>query len=427
MDTRRPTGAWCGNSCGESTTSHSSSATCHGTRRTAICRGRRTETPSFTRAWTNCASGMPTWSATPTSSSSDSYVPDGIEVGQWVCSTTRGVAAFYDIDTPVTLAALTAGTCAYLSEPLVRRFHLYLSFTEVRRSTVSSISSAPGGQGPFTAHSTRRRITLKSYRSNGTWVHGHILRHASAWTRAADAERSAECDGSALRRGRTRISGRRAVALNVARIEHVPAAEHRRFYTAQRFTLNLTRADMIRAGYSPKRASLRSRRVQCADHQRLLEGNRDDLHAGRRDSHRRFRARHTAVPVRHPGTNATGDRTSCATPGAGGAPAAASGRSSSKGTSPRCDSPAAPVCTFRAERPRSQRPAGTDHRAWKSTDTGPSLFTFLRSFAISAGGLPPCPCVRAPMRSSICSSTSPRQSAHLRTHCCPIATTSATN
>jgi spore maturation protein CgeB len=26
---------------------------------------------------------------------------------------------------------------------------------------------------------------------------------------------------------------------------------HRRFYTSQRFTLNLTRADMIRAGYSP--------------------------------------------------------------------------------------------------------------------------------------------------------------------------------
>jgi spore maturation protein CgeB len=38
---------------------------------------------------------------------------------------------------------------------------------------------------------------------------------------------------------------------NVARFEHVPASEHRSFYTAQRFTLNLTRADMIRAGYSP--------------------------------------------------------------------------------------------------------------------------------------------------------------------------------
>jgi spore maturation protein CgeB len=38
---------------------------------------------------------------------------------------------------------------------------------------------------------------------------------------------------------------------NVGRIENVPASDHRAFYTSQRFTLNLTRADMIRAGYSP--------------------------------------------------------------------------------------------------------------------------------------------------------------------------------
>jgi spore maturation protein CgeB len=37
----------------------------------------------------------------------------------------------------------------------------------------------------------------------------------------------------------------------VARLDNLPATEHRRFYTSQRFTLNLTRADMIRAGYSP--------------------------------------------------------------------------------------------------------------------------------------------------------------------------------
>jgi spore maturation protein CgeB len=38
---------------------------------------------------------------------------------------------------------------------------------------------------------------------------------------------------------------------NVQRIEHLPPAKHRAFYNnAQRFTLNLTRADMVRAGYS---------------------------------------------------------------------------------------------------------------------------------------------------------------------------------
>ena len=38
---------------------------------------------------------------------------------------------------------------------------------------------------------------------------------------------------------------------NVERIEHLPPAEHRRFYGRQRFTLNLTRSAMIRAGFSP--------------------------------------------------------------------------------------------------------------------------------------------------------------------------------
>src|SRR5204862_7592346 len=38
---------------------------------------------------------------------------------------------------------------------------------------------------------------------------------------------------------------------NIERIEHLPPARHRRFYNRQRFTLNVTRAAMIAAGYSP--------------------------------------------------------------------------------------------------------------------------------------------------------------------------------
>jgi spore maturation protein CgeB len=37
----------------------------------------------------------------------------------------------------------------------------------------------------------------------------------------------------------------------VARIEHLPPSDHGTFYNAQRFTLNVTRADMIAAGWSP--------------------------------------------------------------------------------------------------------------------------------------------------------------------------------
>ena len=37
----------------------------------------------------------------------------------------------------------------------------------------------------------------------------------------------------------------------VHRIEHLDPGEHRRFYNSQRYTLNITRADMVQAGYSP--------------------------------------------------------------------------------------------------------------------------------------------------------------------------------
>src|SRR3954471_6101370 len=58
-----------------------------------------------------------------------SYVPDGIDVGHWVCDAADGAVAFYDIDTPVTVAALDRGDCKYLDASLVPRFHHYLSFT----------------------------------------------------------------------------------------------------------------------------------------------------------------------------------------------------------------------------------------------------------------------------------------------------------
>src|SRR5207248_1751617 len=58
-----------------------------------------------------------------------SYVPEGVAVGEWVTATARGVTAFYDIDTPVTLAKLERGDTEYLSPALIPRYDLYLSFT----------------------------------------------------------------------------------------------------------------------------------------------------------------------------------------------------------------------------------------------------------------------------------------------------------
>ncbi|HWJ37726.1 MAG TPA: glycosyltransferase, partial [Sphingomicrobium sp.] len=58
-----------------------------------------------------------------------SYVPEGVAVGRWVQRLARGTTAFYDIDTPVTLAKLERRDFEYLSPELISGFDLYLSFT----------------------------------------------------------------------------------------------------------------------------------------------------------------------------------------------------------------------------------------------------------------------------------------------------------
>jgi spore maturation protein CgeB len=58
-----------------------------------------------------------------------SYVPDGAAVIDRIAPNVRGLFCFYDIDTPVTMRALTQGDAAYLRPEQVKLFDLYLSFT----------------------------------------------------------------------------------------------------------------------------------------------------------------------------------------------------------------------------------------------------------------------------------------------------------
>src|SRR5262245_22584059 len=51
-----------------------------------------------------------------------SYVPDGATLADWITSNATGVTAFYDIDTPITLAKVAAGNIDYLASALIPRF-----------------------------------------------------------------------------------------------------------------------------------------------------------------------------------------------------------------------------------------------------------------------------------------------------------------
>jgi spore maturation protein CgeB len=181
-----------------------------------------------------------------------SYVPEGVAVGRWVTCTAKHVTSFYDIDTPVTLAKLRDGTCEYLSYDLIRKYQLYLSFTG--GPTLEFIERRLGSPCAFPLYCS---VDAKLYRPESVdkrWDIGYLGTYAP--------DRQSKLDRLLLGVARQSTSKSFAVAgpqypesiqwpANVEHIYHLPAMDHRRFYNSQRFTLNLTRRDMVQAGYSP--------------------------------------------------------------------------------------------------------------------------------------------------------------------------------
>ena len=181
-----------------------------------------------------------------------SYVPEGVAVGEWVTSTAHGITAFYDIDTPVTLAKLQRGDQDYLSPALVPDYDLYLSFTG--GPALRYIERRYG--------SPRARVLYCSVDPDIYFPEHHDQQWDLGYIGTYSADRQPMLDRLMLAPARKYALGRFIVAgplypreivwpENVARSEHLPPAQHREFYNSQRFTLNITRFHMVRAGYSP--------------------------------------------------------------------------------------------------------------------------------------------------------------------------------
>jgi spore maturation protein CgeB len=180
-----------------------------------------------------------------------SFVPDGIEVGAWAVATATGPTAFYDIDTPVTLAKLETGECAYLSAESIAGYDLYLSFTggpvlDLLRQMGSPRAAAlycsvdPEMHGPV---ATRAR-----------WQLGYLGTYSL--DRQAGLERMLLNTARLMPAKYFTVAGAQYPAsiswpANVRYVEHLPPAAHSEFYCAQCFTLNLTRQDMKALGFSP--------------------------------------------------------------------------------------------------------------------------------------------------------------------------------
>ena len=181
-----------------------------------------------------------------------SYVPDGIAVGEWVTEHAQGVTAFYDIDTPVTLSALERGQCEYLSGELIARFSLYLSFTG--GPTLRKLEREYGSPMARALYCSVDPELYFAERVPQKWMLGYLGTYSN--DRQATVNRLLLQPADHLPNERFVVAGPQYPKSvqwpkNVDRITHLEPRKHRRFYNAQRFTLNVTRAEMIRAGYAP--------------------------------------------------------------------------------------------------------------------------------------------------------------------------------
>jgi spore maturation protein CgeB len=181
-----------------------------------------------------------------------SYVPQGAKVIDSVVGIRSGPLFFYDIDTPVTLAKLAQNDEEYLARRQVRLFDTYFSFSG--GPVLDRLETEFGARSAAALYCS---VDAGRYRATGElieWDLGYIGTYS--------LDRQPVLERLLLEPAR-RLPDRRFVVAgplypanidwpqNVKRIEHLPPAEHASFYSRQRFTLNVTRADMVEAGWSP--------------------------------------------------------------------------------------------------------------------------------------------------------------------------------
>ncbi|MBA3540399.1 MAG: glycosyltransferase [Deltaproteobacteria bacterium] len=181
-----------------------------------------------------------------------SYVPDGVAIGRWVQDTARGATAFYDIDTPVTLTQLAAGTCEYLERTLIPNYALYLSFTG--GPTLNRIEREFGSPRARALYCSVDPLLYAPENCARRWDLGYMGTYSDD---RQPAVKQLLIDSARIEVGRRFVvAGPQYPAAiewpkNVERIAHLPPDRHREFYNQMAFTLNVTRRDMVVAGWSP--------------------------------------------------------------------------------------------------------------------------------------------------------------------------------
>jgi spore maturation protein CgeB len=181
-----------------------------------------------------------------------SYVPEAVRLAEWLLPRATGLTAFYDIDTPVTLAGLARGDCPYMTPDLASRFDLYLSF-----------SGGPALERLRTDYGVRHAVAFHcSVDPRDYFPTCCLKRYDLGYLGTYSPDRQPALQRLLLEPAARWPAGRFSVAgalypesiawpRNVTRAEHLAPDAHRGYYNSQRFALSITRGEMLASGYSP--------------------------------------------------------------------------------------------------------------------------------------------------------------------------------
>ncbi len=183
-----------------------------------------------------------------------SYFSDGNAAVEEMFESSARVKTFYDIDTPVTVAKLRSGDTEYLKRRQIAGFDIYFSFTggPILRELESSFGArlAVPLYCSFDPENYRFAPLRKEFTCDFSYMGTYAADRQPKIERMFCAAARALPERSFLLAGPQYPEDIRWPG-NVRRITHVDPQSHASFYSSSRLTLNVTRDEMVRAGYSP--------------------------------------------------------------------------------------------------------------------------------------------------------------------------------
>ncbi|HYL12693.1 MAG TPA: glycosyltransferase [Terriglobales bacterium] len=183
-----------------------------------------------------------------------SYFPDATQAIEEVFASKAGVKAFYDIDTPITVAQLRSGGAEYLKPEQVPGFDIYFSFTG--GPMLQELESRFGARAalPLYCSFDPAKYRFASARPEYTCDFSYMGTYAP--DRQAKIEELFCAPARRLPDRKFLLAGPQypeelCWPRNVRQIIHIEPRFHASFYSSSRMTLNVTRREMVLAGYSP--------------------------------------------------------------------------------------------------------------------------------------------------------------------------------